>query len=61
LAFNASHEAIEFTLPSDDYAQSWTPVLDTAEMAEVEPVELKPGATVTVQGRAIVVLSGPAL
>jgi isoamylase len=61
LAFNASHEPIEFCLPSDDYAGSWTTVLDTAEMGEVEPVEIKPGETVTVQGRAIVVLSGPAL
>jgi glycogen operon protein len=61
LAFNAHHEPIEFTLPSDDYAQGWTTVLDTAEMGEVEPVEVKPGETVTVQGRSIVVLSGPAL
>ena len=61
LAFNASHEPIDFTLPSDDYAQGWTTVLDTAEMNEVEPVEVKPGETVTVQGRAIVVLHGPAL
>ena len=61
LAFNASHEPIDFCLPSDDYAQSWTPVLDTAEMNEVEPVEVKPGETVTVQGRSIVVLTGPAL
>ena len=35
--------------------------LDTAEMDEVEPVEVKPGETVTVEGRAIVVLHGPAL
>jgi glycogen operon protein len=39
----------------------WTTVLDTAEMNEVEPVEVKPGDTVVVQGRSIVVLSGPAL
>jgi isoamylase len=61
LAFNASDESIEFCLPSDDYAQSWKRVLDTAEMNEVEPVELKPGEKVTVQGRSIVVLTGPAL
>src|SRR6478752_4817852 len=61
LAFNASDEPIDFCLPSDDYAQSWKPVLDTAEMNEVEPVELKPGETVTVQRRSIVVLRGPAL
>jgi isoamylase len=61
LAFNASDESIDFCLPSDDYAQSWKRVLDTAEMNEVEPVEVKPGETVTVQGRSIVVLTGPAL
>jgi glycogen operon protein len=61
LAFNASPEAIEFTLPGDDYSRSWTTVLDTAEMNEVEPVELKPGETVTVHERSIVVLRGPAL
>ncbi len=60
LAYNASPEAIEFTLPSDDYSQVWTTVLDTAEMNEVEPVEVKPGDTVTVQGRSVVVLTGPA-
>ncbi|MDT0277830.1 glycogen debranching protein GlgX [Blastococcus goldschmidtiae] len=60
LAFNASSEAIEYTLPSDDYSRVWTTVLDTAEMHEVEPVEVKPGETVTVQGRSIVVLTGPA-
>jgi glycogen operon protein len=60
LAFNGSHEAIEFTLPSDDYSRTWTTVLDTAEMNEVHPVEVKPGDTVTVQGRSIIVLTGPA-
>jgi glycogen operon protein len=60
MAFNASPEPIDFTLPSDDYAQTWTTVLDTAEMGEVEPAELKPGDTVTLAGRAVVVLRGPA-
>ena len=32
-------------------------MLDTAEMSEVEPVEVKPGESVTVQGRSIVVLT----
>ncbi|MCW2702860.1 MAG: glycogen debranching protein, partial [Blastococcus sp.] len=61
LAYNASHEPIEFCLPGDDYAESWTTVLDTAEMGEVEPIERKPGEAVTVQGRSIVVLTGRAL
>jgi glycogen operon protein len=57
LAFNAWHEPIEFTLPSSDYAQSWTVVVDTAELGEVEPTEHKPGETITVEGRAVVVLT----
>jgi isoamylase len=57
LAFNAHHEAIEFTLPAAEYAQSWTVVIDTAEMDEVEPAEVKPGDRVTVRARAMVVLS----
>jgi glycogen operon protein len=60
LAFNASQEPIDFCLPGDEYASVWTTVLDTAEMHEVEPVEVKPGESVTVQGRSIVVLTGPA-
>jgi isoamylase len=56
LAFNAHHEPIEFTLPSDDYAESWTVVVDTAELGEVEPVQVKAGETLTVAARATVVL-----
>jgi isoamylase len=56
LAFNAHHEPIEFTLPSDDYAEAWTVVVDTAELGAVEPVEVKAGQTLTVAARATVVL-----
>ncbi|MFQ1003050.1 glycogen debranching protein GlgX [Modestobacter sp. SSW1-42] len=56
LAFNAHHEAIEFTLPSDDYAEGWTVVVDTAELGEVEPVTVKAGETLTIAPRATVVL-----
>jgi glycogen operon protein len=56
LVFNAWHEPIEFTLPSSDYAPSWRMVLDTAELGEVEPTEHKAGETITVEGRAVVVL-----
>ncbi|WNV73936.1 glycogen debranching protein GlgX [Geodermatophilus sp. DSM 44513] len=59
LAFNAHHEPIEFHLPSDEYAGSWTVVLDTAEMGEVEPRELKAGETLTLADRSMVVLSAP--
>jgi isoamylase len=56
LAFNASHEPIDFTLPSDEYAAGWTVVVDTSELGEVEPVEVKPGQTITLAARATVVL-----
>ncbi|WP_138735784.1 glycogen debranching protein GlgX [Modestobacter excelsi] len=56
LAFNASHEAIEFTLPGSDYAEGWTVVVDTAELEEVEPVQVKAGETLTIAPRATVVL-----
>jgi glycogen operon protein len=61
LAFNASHEPMDFCLPGDDYATRWTPVIDTSEMHQVDATEVKPGETVTVEGRSIVVFSGPAL
>jgi glycogen operon protein len=57
LAFNAWHEPMEFTLPPSDYAPSRKVVLDTAELREAEPAEHKAGEAITVQGRAVVVLS----
>ncbi|MBB3674563.1 glycogen debranching protein GlgX [Modestobacter versicolor] len=56
LAFNAHHEPIDFTLPSSDYAEGWTVVVDTAELGEVEPLQVKAGETLTVAARATVVL-----
>ncbi|MGY1844923.1 glycogen debranching protein GlgX [Modestobacter sp. SYSU DS0875] len=60
LAFNASHEAIAFTLPGVDYAEEWTLVVDTAELGEVEPVAVKAGGKVTLQPRSTVVLQAAA-
>jgi isoamylase len=56
LAFNASHEPIDFTLPSSEYAEGWTVVVDTAELDDVEPVQVKAGETLTIGARATVVL-----
>jgi glycogen operon protein len=56
LAFNASHEPIDFTLPSSEYAEGWTVVVDTAELGEVEHLQVKAGDTLTVAARATVVL-----
>ncbi|MGY1750945.1 glycogen debranching protein GlgX [Modestobacter sp. SYSU DS0511] len=60
LAFNASHEAIDFTLPGVDYAEEWTLVVDTAELGEVEPVAVKAGGKVTLRPRSTVVLQAAA-
>jgi hypothetical protein len=46
-------------VPTDEYAGVWTVVLDTAEMGEVPRVELKPGETISVRDRSMVVLSAP--
>ncbi|MCO7221243.1 glycogen debranching protein GlgX [Klenkia sp. PcliD-1-E] len=56
LAFNAWHEDIEFTLPPGEYSQAWSVVVDTADFGPVEPNESAAGDTITVKGRAMVVL-----
>jgi isoamylase len=62
LIFNAHHEPVEFTLPAADLAPAWRVAVDTetgqAAPAEDEPA-LEPGATVTVVGRAAMVLVDP--
>ncbi len=58
LCFNAHHEAIEFTLPPQEFGPAWLPVVDTAagpgEVAESEIV--KAGEPLRVESRAMVVL-----
>jgi isoamylase len=56
LAFNASHEPIDFTLPADEYAAGWTVVVDSSELGEVEPLQVKAGETVTLEARSLIVL-----
>jgi isoamylase len=56
LAFNASHEPIDFTLPADEYAVGWTVVVDSSELEEVEPRPFKAGETVTLEPRSLIVL-----
>jgi glycogen operon protein len=55
LLFSAHDEPLQFTLPPDEYAHSWLPVIDTGGLPEqLEPV--KAGDPVTVAGKAVVVL-----
>ncbi len=56
LAFNAHHEPIDFTLPSSDYAEGWTVVVNTADLGEVDAVEVKAGEKLTLAPRSTVVL-----
>lgn len=56
LCFNAHDEAIEFTLPPDQFGQRWQLLLDTAgdvATADAEAAPVEAGATVTVDGRAL--------
>jgi glycogen operon protein len=68
VAFNGHHEAIEFELPSIEYGQGWVPELDTTEaFVRVEVPEiaaeagtgLKPGSSLPVGPRSVVVLRAP--
>ncbi len=54
LCFNAHYEAIEFTLPPEEFGTSWVPVVSTAANPDDEP--LAPGARVNVEARAVLVL-----
>ncbi|ORA23590.1 glycogen debranching protein GlgX [Mycobacterium aquaticum] len=54
LCFNAHYEPIEFVLPPKDFADQWTPVISTA--ANLDDTPLAPGAKVSVESRAVLVL-----
>jgi glycogen operon protein len=57
LCFNAHYEAIEFTLPPNQFGPAWVPVIYTADTAVVEPAKpVAAGATVAVDARAVMVL-----
>ncbi|WP_237572024.1 glycogen debranching protein GlgX [Mycolicibacterium lacusdiani] len=57
LLFNAHHEPIDFTLPSDEFGGSWQVVLDTSVgIADETPDPAAAGSTLTVDSRSTVVL-----
>jgi glycogen operon protein len=58
LMFNAHHEPMKFTVPSEEYAGNWGVEVDTASPLETELEDelAKAGSTRTVEGRSIVVL-----
>ncbi|MGH8888531.1 MAG: glycogen debranching protein GlgX, partial [Acidothermaceae bacterium] len=56
LLFNAAESSIDFTLPSDEYAERWEIVVDTSNPLDVERPSLKSEGTIGVEARAILVL-----
>lgn len=58
LCFNAHHEPIDFVLPPDEFGPGWLAVLDTAtDTGQVENGDpVPPQGTITVDGRAVVLL-----
>ncbi len=56
LLFNAHHDALEFTVPPESFGGAWQTVIDTTrELGESEATATA-GSTVTVPGRALLVL-----
>jgi isoamylase len=55
LCFSAHDQAIEFTVPGDEYGETWEVVIDTMS-AHPEPAVVEAGAHVSVGPRALVVL-----
>ena len=53
--FNAGADDVEVTLPTEEYAESWEAVIDTAA-TKIDNAALKPGSNLTIEGRSTVVL-----
>ncbi|HEY2298553.1 MAG TPA: glycogen debranching protein GlgX [Jatrophihabitans sp.] len=57
LAFSAHDEAIDFTLPADEYGAAWEIVIDTVDGVDEDlPAVVAAGASVPIGPRAIVIL-----
>ncbi len=58
LLFNAHYETVDFTMPEPEYGAAWELVVDTASpLADhVEDASFKPGDTVPVEARSIMIL-----
>ncbi len=58
LLFNAHHEPLTFTLPGREGGAQWTTVIDTATGSCSDGPRYDAGASVSVEGRSLVVLRG---
>jgi isoamylase len=57
LLFNAHHEQLDFTLPPATFGESWNIVIDTATAVGEREGRFRPGSTLAVDGRSVIVLS----
>ncbi len=53
--FNAHDEAVDFTVPSEEYGTAWDEVIDTAGKF-ADTAAIPAGVTITVEGKSMVVL-----
>jgi isoamylase len=59
LLFNASPEAVTFTLPGAGFGAGWEVLVDTAAWPALGVLSARPGQRVELAGRSIMVLRGP--
>jgi isoamylase len=56
LIFNAHDQGVDYQLPPEAYGKEWRLIVDTRLPGDPEPVKLKPGEKVHVEGRSVVLL-----
>ncbi|HEV2891031.1 MAG TPA: glycogen debranching protein GlgX [Frankiaceae bacterium] len=56
LLFNAHHEPIDFTLPQGEFGEAFRVVVDTASPVPVEERAVKPGDSIRLESRSVLVL-----
>jgi isoamylase len=61
IIFNAHWEPVEYKLPAELYAKSWTKIIDTTGHEVVDEATYNAEDTITVGGRSIVVLHHPVI
>jgi isoamylase len=59
LLFNASPEAVTFTLPGSQFGTEWEVLIDTAAWPAASVLSARPGQRVDLSGRSMMVLRGP--
>jgi glycogen operon protein len=56
LIFNAHDDGVDYKVPTEAYGDHWTSIIDTSKEAGPGQQEFKPGDTIHVEGRSVVLL-----